>query len=167
MRSSTSATEAGSRTSSFRPVPWQPAAASFSAMDWAPASLVAVPTTMAPWAASAWAMACPIPRLAPVTRATFPSRLISSSFGNTGDSVGKTLDTIQIMGGHTFGAALVQARQYLARTAFDHVSDTLDSDVFDAFDPTHRAVQLLDQLLAQTVEIRCRARRHVLHQSDL
>src|SRR5690606_7217109 len=136
-------------------------------MDWAPASLVAVPITVAPWAASAWAMACPIPRLAPVTSATFPSRLISSSFDETGDGVGKAVDAVQIMGGHALGAALVQTGQHLARAALDQVGDALGGNVFDTLYPAHRAVQLLDQLLPQPVQVCRRPGGHVLYQGDL
>src|SRR5690606_32695337 len=136
-------------------------------MDWAPVSLVAVPITVAPWAANAWAMACPIPRLAPVTSATFPSRLISSSFDKAGDGVGKAVNAVQIMVGHALGAALVQTGQHLAWAALDQVGDALGSNVFDAFYPAHRAIQLLDQLLPQPVEVCGWPCGHVLHQGDL
>ena len=70
--SSTASTEAGSATSSTRPTP--PCAARRAPMAAAPASLVAVPTTRAPRAASSSAMAAPMPRLAPVTSAISPLR---------------------------------------------------------------------------------------------
>src|SRR5690554_5020358 len=60
----------GTETSSTRPRP--PCAASRSPIAFAPASLVAVPTTVAPWAASVSAIAAPMPRLAPVTSAISP-----------------------------------------------------------------------------------------------
>src|SRR6185312_5223245 len=50
----------------------------------APAALVAVPTTFAPWRASSSAMALPMPREAPVTRATWFCRFIGSSSFLTG-----------------------------------------------------------------------------------
>ena len=54
-------------TSSTRP--WPPCAPSRSPMAFAPPSLVAVPITVAPRAASSSAMAAPMPRDAPVTSA--------------------------------------------------------------------------------------------------
>src|SRR5690606_37271588 len=136
-------------------------------MDWAPASLVAVPMTVAPWADRAWAMACPIPRLAPVTSATFPSRLISVSLGKLGKGCGKAVHAVQVVSRNTFGAALVQARQHLAGTTFNQIGDTLGGHVFHTLDPAHRTVQLFDQLAAQRIQIRRRPGRDVLHQSDL
>src|SRR5512146_717834 len=63
-------TAAPSVTSSTRPAP--PIADSRCVIVCAPASVVAVPITFAPWAARTWAIAAPIPRLAPVTRAISP-----------------------------------------------------------------------------------------------
>ncbi|MCY1552124.1 hypothetical protein D9M68_885010 [compost metagenome] len=61
---------AASVTSSTTPRP--PDGASASVMAAAPDSDVAVPTTVAPRAASSWAMARPMPRVAPVTSAILP-----------------------------------------------------------------------------------------------
>src|SRR5579885_975028 len=66
-------TAAASVTSRTRPTP--PCAASRSPIAAAPASLVAVPITFAPARARVSAIAAPMPRLAPVTRATSPVRI--------------------------------------------------------------------------------------------
>ncbi len=66
-------TLAGTATSSTRPRPLRPAAASAAEMSAAPAAVVAVPSAVAPWRASASRIARPMPREAPVTSATWPS----------------------------------------------------------------------------------------------
>mmetsp|Transcript_28305 Transcript_28305/g.74900 ORF Transcript_28305/g.74900 Transcript_28305/m.74900 type:complete len:201 (+) Transcript_28305:428-1030(+) len=73
MTFSTEAISALSTTSSFMPVPVF-LSLKRAAMAAAPESEVAVPITMAPAAASFLAMASPMPRDAPVTRATLPVR---------------------------------------------------------------------------------------------
>src|SRR5688500_12389407 len=69
--STSASTPPPSATESRLPAP--PCAASRSPIACAPASVVAVPTTFAPSAASSSAIAAPMPRLAPVTSATSPS----------------------------------------------------------------------------------------------
>ena len=66
-------TEEGSATFSVRPRASGETARNLSEIWAAPASVVAVPTTSAPCSANARAVARPIPREAPVTRATRPS----------------------------------------------------------------------------------------------
>ena len=70
---------AASLTSSWVPLPWICAAARYVVIDAAPASVVAVPTTVAPCAPSSSAIARPIPRVAPVTSATCFSSCITLS----------------------------------------------------------------------------------------
>ena len=69
--STSASTAAPSQTSSTRP--WPPSAARRSPIAAAPFSLVAVPMTVAPRRARVSAMAAPMPRLAPVTRAISPA----------------------------------------------------------------------------------------------
>src|SRR5690606_12774183 len=82
IESISASTAPGSLTSSLRP--WPPLPARRSPMACAPLSLVAVPMTVAPRAASSSAMAAPMPRLAPVTRAISPlrGRLLMSTPGS-------------------------------------------------------------------------------------
>ena len=68
---STASIIAASRTSRRAPSPSNSRSA--SEIVAAPASVVAVPTTFAPLRASASAIARPMPRVAPVTSATFPA----------------------------------------------------------------------------------------------
>ncbi|MCY1183899.1 hypothetical protein D9M73_245540 [compost metagenome] len=70
------ATDSSLHTFSSRPVPSMPCSLRVAAMFAAPEAEVAVPTTMAPMRPSSSAMAWPMPRLAPVTSATLPCRLM-------------------------------------------------------------------------------------------
>src|SRR5690606_18850512 len=121
---------------------------------------------MAPCAASAWAMTSPMPRLAPVTSATFPSILISISSGKLGQGSGKTRRTVQVMSCHTLGAALVELRQDLSGAAFNQIGHALTSQIFDAFHPANRAVELLHQLATQALHVGSGTRTDVLHEGD-
>ena len=75
----TVSTLAKSRTSSRTPSTLPGPACESAAIDAAPSSLVAVPTTRAPAAASARAIARPMPRVAPVTSASLPIERSSPS----------------------------------------------------------------------------------------
>mmetsp|Transcript_87782 Transcript_87782/g.283470 ORF Transcript_87782/g.283470 Transcript_87782/m.283470 type:complete len:245 (+) Transcript_87782:491-1225(+) len=79
----TCSTLAESTTSNFMPLPLR-APVKRAEIVSAPLSDVAVPTTVAPASARRCAMAAPMPREAPVTRATLPVR--SKPFGSSGTS---------------------------------------------------------------------------------
>mmetsp|Transcript_94403 Transcript_94403/g.240251 ORF Transcript_94403/g.240251 Transcript_94403/m.240251 type:complete len:244 (+) Transcript_94403:170-901(+) len=79
----TCSTLAESTTSSFMPLPLR-LPVKRTEIASAPPSDVAVPTTVAPASARRCAMAAPMPREAPVTRATLPVR--SKPFGSSGAS---------------------------------------------------------------------------------
>ena len=68
--------EAGSATFSTAPCPGDGAFASAAVIWAAPSSEVAVPMTVAPAAASCVAIARPMPRVAPVTRAVSPCSML-------------------------------------------------------------------------------------------
>src|SRR5512139_3663863 len=116
----------------FITLPTSPA----SAIACAPASPVAVPTTLAPCFASSSAIARPIPREAPVTSATLPAS-ISAPF-----HCGERLLERGAVGGREALQlrldALHQAREHLARAAFDDVRDALRGHAADDLDPAHR-----------------------------
>ncbi|MNP40320.1 hypothetical protein D3C76_1339540 [compost metagenome] len=79
MAASTASTDSALVTFSSMPVPVMPCSFRVAAMRSAPDADVAVPITVAPWRPSSRAMAWPMPRLAPVTSATLPCRLMQAS----------------------------------------------------------------------------------------
>src|SRR5690606_41086544 len=111
-------------------------------------------------------MASPMPRLAPVTSATSPSMLISTSSGKLGQGRGKSRRTVQVMSCHTLGAALVESRQDLSGAAFNQIGHALTSQIFDAFHPANRAVELLHQLVTPGLHVGRGTRTDVLHEGD-
>src|SRR5471032_23478 len=99
----------------------------------APEAEVAVPMTTAPRRPSSRAIAWPIPRLAPVTSATLPCRLMQASPDSdqrcTGGS--ESVWGIEVGCRHAFGAAFVQTGKHLARAALDQLGRALGSQCLD------------------------------------
>src|ERR1700722_10151612 len=115
--------EPASPASSTVPRPCRPLCANIAVMRLAPASLVAVPTTRAPARARVSAMARPMPREAPVTRARSFSNMCSS-----GARSERGLDGGGIFERNTgkIRAALdapIEPGQHFARPAFDKRRD--------------------------------------------
>src|SRR5262249_42439638 len=116
-------TAPGSVTLSRRPTP--PCTASAAPIASAPASDVAVPTTFAPSAARRFAIAAPMPRLAPVTSATSPLNVPVISFSRSGARLRQ--GRVQVRGRRRRAALELlvdtadEAGQHLARTALDEV----------------------------------------------
>src|SRR5690606_3259423 len=141
--STSASTDAASVTSSLRPCP--PAACSRSPIAAAPPSEVAVPTTVAPSAASSSAIAAPIPRLAPVTSATSPCNTLSI---NCSFSLPVGQRGVEILGGaegagvEGFVDALAQAGQDLARAALGDAGGAARGERLHAAGPLHRQVEL-------------------------
>src|SRR6185312_6745399 len=190
--STRASTPALSVTSSTRPQP------SYgdrrTSTEAAPAALVAVPTTIAPDAAKWSAMAAPMPRLAPVTKATSPCRLLLtnvSSLGRTKSArpaicTGMRHRMQRIpQGSHPLGQrgvhpswrangvgheapvdTLDQAAQYLARTTLGHLGRTVGSKRMHALGPAHRLVQLALQRAANFIDGRIAARVGILDDRD-
>src|SRR3989338_5941552 len=97
-------------------------------MDCAPASLVAVPITVAPCLPSSSAMAWPMPRLAPVTSAICPSSVMLRSLCKCSQS---QLQRFAVVDGQSLLVgvnAFVQPGQHFARRAFDVVGDALPAE---------------------------------------
>src|SRR5450759_1024135 len=116
-------------------------------MTLAPASVVAVPMTVAPALPSATKIARPIPRVAPVTNATSPTRL---HMVIVPDSLQSGLQRIGIRQRRATQAArdsLVEPRQHFARSTLQYVLHTSCSNRLNGFDPAHRTIQLLHQRL--------------------
>src|SRR6056297_293902 len=138
-------------TSSAMPRPATPAAARASLIRCAPASEVAVPTTVAPARPRLSAIARPMPREAPVTSAVSPFKsfifvialfgvLFGPQFGERG------LEGIRIV--HRQGAqsaidALREPRQHPPRAGLHQHVDPHPLHGSHAFDPSHRAADLL------------------------
>ena len=123
MLSISASTPAASLTSRTRPVQLAKADSDCDTLA-APASLVAVPMTFRPRSARDKAIAAPIPREAPVTKATWPSNLISLMLLRIQN---KSLDFSQagqIKQWHALHVgvdALGHACQHLARAALDQI----------------------------------------------
>src|SRR3990167_11462992 len=109
-----------------------------------------------------------MPRLAPVTNATLPCRLITTSL-NSGQGRacgGEGVWGVQIIRIDSLDAALVQPRQDTARTALDQIGHASLSHADDRLDPAHRAVQLRQQISLESIEIGNHARADILHQRE-
>src|SRR5471032_2258221 len=106
----------------------------------APEAEVAVPMTTAPRRPSSRAIAWPIPRLAPVTSATLPCRLMQASPDSdqrcTGGS--ERVWGIEVGCRHAFGATLVQTGQHFARTTFYQLGRAFGGQRLDRFNPAYR-----------------------------
>src|SRR5690554_1763963 len=184
----------GTETSSTRPCP--PCAASRSPIACAPASLVAVPITVAPRAASVSAIAAPMPRLAPVTSAISPwscwviacppvvewvwsrralspkprrrrkSRCPRASAGPCAER------RLEVPGGAECARvqALVDAPgqpgEHLARTAFADPGRARGGQRLHAAGPLHRQVELAHQGVADRLDALVHLGVHVLHHRD-
>src|SRR5690606_30429486 len=134
--------------------PRPPCGASASVMASAPAPDVAVPTTVAPAAANSRAMARPMPRDAPVTRAILPA--------STGSDMSASQSIQRLPQGRRIGDveridfavdALDQTGQDLARAAFDDVGDAVSLHGLDGFHPADRVPGLAYQRIADGIRI--------------
>src|SRR5690606_14347415 len=181
MASTRASTPAPSVTPRTRPAP--PPAARRAPTAAAPASLGAVPTTVAPCAANSSAMAAPIPRLAPVTSAISPfstsdipvlrnlcvldadSPVRKSFFpiSQRGIEVGGSADGAGVQ---RFVDALDQASQHLARAAFGEAGDAARRQGLHALGPAHRQVELADQGVADGLHALVHFAVDVLHHRD-
>src|SRR5665213_3889602 len=145
-RSATSAaTEVASPASNTAPRPVRPCAANSALMAAAPAALVAVPTTRAPALPRASAMARPMPREAPVTRARSFSSMDSSSAAGE-----RSLHACRVLKreARKIRAPLdttVERGQHLAGAAFNERLDMGCNDRAHGLGPMHRACQLAPQ----------------------
>src|SRR5690606_47374 len=81
-------------------------------------------------------------------------------------SGGEGIGGVKIVGVDALDATLVQARQHLARTALDQIGHATLTQRYDGFDPTHRAVELSQQVALERVEIVDYRRTDVLHQGN-
>src|SRR5688500_10704229 len=107
----------------------------------APSSLVDVPTTLAPALRSSSAIASPMPREAPVTRASLPVSISRLAFE-------RLFERCAIGGGERLHAgrdALGHARQHLARATFDDVRHAAVDHLADGLHPAHRRRGLAKQ----------------------
>src|SRR5574340_1274324 len=109
-------------------------------MACAPASLVAVPITVAPCLPSSSAMAWPMPRLAPVTSAICPCSVMSVSLCECSQSQLQRFAVVDGQGLLVGVDALVQTGQHLARRAFGVVGDALLAEFQHGLDPAHRRI---------------------------
>src|SRR5690606_6813137 len=157
-------------TSSLRP--WPPDAARRWPIAAAPASLVAVPMTVSPCAASSSAMAAPMPGLAPVTSAISPCNvLVILSFPETmvaGPCPARGGDGSAVLPlgqrGVEFTRRAERARierlvdpsrqpgEHLARPAFAQARDAHARERLDHAGPLHRQVQLPHQRIADRLQ---------------
>src|SRR5450830_303083 len=135
----------------------------------APEAEVAVPMTTAPRRPSSRAMAWPMPRLAPVTSATLPCRLMQASpdSGPCRARGGEGIRGIEVGRVDAIGATLVQAGQHLARAAFDQFGSTVGRQALDRLDPTYWLVKLFQQVALEGHEVSGHLGTDVLHQRDL
>src|SRR5437660_6491658 len=112
---------AASVTSRRMPSPALPNTLRYAAIDAAPSILVAVPITVTPARASACAIAMPIPRVAPVTSASFCSDMFDPlSFGR----LERREDRVAVVEGQYLDArrdAPAQSAKHRSRAAFDDV----------------------------------------------
>src|SRR5258708_30637241 len=153
---------AASRTSSARPAPFAPRSASALEMPSAPFSVVAVPIAVAPDFARTCRMPSPMPREAPVTIATCASSMVFLG-GGCGRQRGRVLDGDAFDVGHD---AFRQARENLARTAFDDALHSLVADEPHGLDPAPPVVQLLHHPLADARRVVVRGNRAVVDHGD-
>src|SRR5690606_18478442 len=132
-----------------------PCGARASVMAWAPVSDVAVPTTVAPAAASSRAMARPMPREAPVTRAILPASTgsdMSASQSFQRFFQGRRISDVE---GVDFAVdALDQSRQDLAGPAFDDVGDAVLLHGLYGLHPADRVPCLAHQRIAGGIRVR-------------
>src|SRR5580658_1215792 len=129
-------------------MPWArtPAAVSAAARLCAPSCVVAVPTTVAPARPSFKAIAAPMPREAPVTRATSDSSIGFSrtASAGSGNGCGQTVRVLQCIAGRGPLDAPVEPRQYLSRSALDEHRGAGKQGAHRGR-PAHRACQLAHQ----------------------
>src|SRR6202050_2424982 len=158
-RSAASASiEAASPTFRTAPRPCTPASETAALISAAPASLVAVPTTRAPAFASASAMARPMPREAPVTRAkSFSSMGLSRSRGEC--RVARCgvpeREALQVRAALN---APVEPGQYLAWPAFNERLRMVCKQRAHGIRPAHRSRKLLREKRANVLRIGVRRR---------
>src|SRR3981081_1446986 len=139
---STASTGAALPTSSTAPRPLYPCDARLIEKAEAPAALVDVPTTVAPAPPNAIAIALPMPREAPVTRATCFSSMRNSPAGGGLRSGERSIHGRGIFQRHEFEAgplldAAIECREHLAGPTLDHLSDTRFRDCAYGGPPLH------------------------------
>src|SRR3979411_1132537 len=150
MSSSAASIESGLTTSRTTPRP--PCAARLALIRAAPSAVVAVPMTRAPSRARRSAMAAPMPRVAPVTKAISPFSirppLVLAHRGRPRRE--RIVQAQWILQRHHLEVAVlvhspVQARQYLARTAFHDLGRARRDHRAHRRRPIHRRIQLFDK----------------------
>src|SRR5690606_30713750 len=123
----------------------------------APSSVVAVPITTAPAAASVLAIAAPMPRDAPVTRATWSRSIPLSNHSLIGrlpvfpQSFLQYRRRVEAHGPDRRIDTPDETREYLAGTRLDDGRDSLRHEVAHGLGPAYRAVELAAQALANVL----------------
>src|ERR1700730_4497865 len=140
-------TEAAFPASSTAPRPLHPCDASAALKRAAPSALVDVPITRAPAPPRVSAMAWPMPREAPVTSATSFSSMGTPSGRRECRFKGRRVLQRQKIQVRTPLDPAVQAREHLARPAFDHLRDSRAHRA-QRVRPAHGVRQLAYQQLA-------------------
>ena len=131
----------------------------------APASVVAVPTTVAPARPRARAMACPIPRDAPVTSARSCSNMTAPRARWPLSRPGWRHRSSSAAGAPSRARnAPLQAGQHLARATFDQRLGTPCAQRLHGLRPAHRAGQLAHQRRA---DVRGLGVRLGIHRADV
>src|SRR5574337_346050 len=189
MPSTSASTAAASVTFNTRPCPFP--AASRSPIATAPPLLVAVPMTVAPIPANSSAIAAPMPRLAPVTRAISPCSGLfmgraprdqgmrcrekgsvrrrracgtrSGPFGACGLELGRGADRACL---DAFVDTLDQAAQHLARPALGSACSARRRQGLYALGPANRQIQLSLQGSANFPDRGVAARLGILDHRD-
>src|SRR5215471_16811196 len=155
--------EAGSAASSTAPRPLYPCDASASVSRAAPSGLVAVPMTRACAAAKASAMALPMPREAPVMRATWFSSMGRGSRGAQRRFDGRwILDREETHIGPSLDAP-IQRGQHLARTTLDYLCNTSPDERTQRIRPAHWARDLSHEHLGNIRGLEVRTGVHRAH----
>src|SRR3990172_5600929 len=143
---------ASSRTSRTFPIP---------GMFFAPASVVAVPNTLAPCFTSSAAMAWPMPREAPVTRETFPSSMADLLEHLLERRTVGERERRQVL-----GDAPGQAREHLARAAFHDVRRPHADHRLDRLHPAHRRSRLTDECILDFCRVGFRLYVDIVHHGN-
>src|SRR3954452_8216414 len=141
-------------TSRTKPRPLIPRSPNSRVICCAPASVVAVPATVAPMAPSSSATACPMPLLAPVMNASFPcSELMSTLVPGHLHQIGERLCVFQSCGLHFRKRATIDCSEHTTGSALDHLGRAEGRHSPHDVDPPHRVVQLSRHRIADS--LRC------------
>src|SRR5674476_391083 len=154
----------------FRSLPLQPGKAErVCPILAAPSSVVAVPITLSPRFASASAIAAPMPRDAPVTRATCPSNT-TSLMRSPRKHVFYIRQTGWIEQRHAIQFrinAFYQASKHLARAAFDDGRQATRLDGLHTLHPAHRPKSLPVKCITNAFRIHLHRNVNVIDQGNL